>query len=406
MRLKSLPIFIFIVYAVLNFNTSQAQCSSGSPQSITETQTGAPDRLLNTYNFAKFNPSLGTLQAVDIHVTTSGVTMLQIINGDMFDNEFKKIRFRRVDEIDGPGFGTYTINDTTINFPDTTIGASQTPPPDDPPFPVNGDHSNEWWGKAKAPNNKVFDATIDPSFFSFYIGSGSIGLDYSIYPAFSAASYGSHVSLNYVTLATNLNISITYTYCPNSILPIGRVDFFAKAGDNNNVELNWTKANEENNIEYGIEMSTNGLDFSKIGTIQSQKPANSSTVVRYEYNYHIPSATNGKIFFRIKQTDALGRVQYSAIRSISTINKEISLTLYPNPASDKVILQFGSALKNRVQVDLINSIGQVVETAAISPSGAGSEILNFKNKHTPGVYFIRALDVVTKKQQVGRLIIK
>lgn len=406
MRLKTLLISILIVYAVLNFNSSQAQCSSGSPQSITETQTGAPDRLLSTYNFAKFNPSLGTLQAVNIHVTTSGVTMLQIINGDMFDNEFKKIKFRRVDEIDGPGFGTYTINDTTINFPDTIVGASQTPPPDDPPFPVNPDHSNEWWGKAKAPNNKVFDATIDPSFFSYYIGSGSVSLDYSIYPAFSAASYGSHVSLNYVTLATNLNISITYTYCPNSILPISKVDFFAKAGENNNVQLNWTKSNEENNIVYGIEMSTNGTDFSTIGTMQSQKPADASTVVRYEYDYHIPASANGKTYFRIKQTDALGRVQYSAIRSISSVNKDISLTLYPNPASDKVMLQFGSILKNRVQVDILNSIGQVVETTAISPSGTTSETLTFKNRHAPGVYFIRALDVVTRKQLVGRLIIK
>lgn len=406
MRLKFLPICILIVYAVLNLNKAQSQCSSGSPQTITETQTGAPDRLLNTYNFAKFNPSLGTLQGVDIHVTTSGVTMLQIINGDMFDNEFKKIKFRRVDEIDGPGFGTYTINDTTINFPDTTIGPSQTPPPDDPPFPVNGDHSNEWWGKAKAPNNKVFDASIDASFFSFYIGSGSVSLDYSIYPAFSAASYGSHVSLNYVTLATNLNISITYTYCPNSILPIGRIDFFAKARENNSVQLNWTKENEDNNIVYAIEMSTNGSDFSKIGTVQSQKPANASTVVRYEYEYNTPASVSGKLYFWIKQTDALGRIQYSAIRSVSCGYKEVSLTLFPNPASDKVMLKFGTVLKNRQQVDIINSIGQVLESSAITPSGGDNETLIFKNRYTPGVYFIRVIDVATRKQQIGRLIIK
>ena len=153
-------------------------------------------------------------------------------------------------------------------------------------------------------------------------------------------------------------------------------------------------------------MSANGLDFSSIGTMQSQKPASASTVVRYEYEYSLPASADGKLYFRIKQTDAAGSVQYSAIRSITAGNGKTSLTLFPNPASDRVTLQFGRPLKNKLHIEMINSIGQVVESTGITPAGTSSEILTFKNRHTSGVYFIRAVDAVTREQQVSRLIIK
>jgi hypothetical protein len=406
MRLKSLPVCILIVYAVLNFNKSYAQCSTGAPMTMTVSSGGgAPDRLFNTYNFQKFDPSLGTLIGVDIHVTTSGVTSLMIINGDTFDNLTKNITFKRMDEIEAPGLGAVTISDSTVNFPNATIGASYTTPTW-PPFEMNSDYTNVWSAMTDAPDNATFDASIDPAYFSDYSGSGAVSIDYNIYPTFSAVSSGAHVSINYVTLATNLDMTITYTYCSNSILPIGRIDFFAKAAENASVQLSWTKEHEDDDILYGIEMSANGLDFSAIGTMQSRKPASASTVVRYEYEYSIPAAANGKLYFRIRQTDATGKVQYSAIRSITAGNKAASLTLFPNPASDRVTLQFGAPPKNRLQADVINSIGQVVESGTVIPTGSSTTVLSFKNRHAPGVYFIRTIDAVTREQQVSRLIIR
>ena len=112
------------------------------------------------------------------------------------------------------------------------------------------------------------------------------------------------------------------------------------------------------------------------------------------------------MYFRIKQTDEAGRVQYSAIRSITAGNRGASLTLFPNPASDRVTLQFGTPPKNRLQADVINSIGQVVESGTVIPTGASTAVLSFKKRYAPGVYFIRTTDAVTREQQVSRLIIK
>jgi len=408
MRFKSLPVCILIIYTVLHLNTTQAQCSTGAPQTITVfMQGGSPDLLFNTYQFEKFNPSLGTLTGISFHATTSGTTVLQIINGDTFDNLTKKITFQRTDEIEGPGLGTITINDTTANYPDTAIRAGLVPPTGDlPPYEMNDDYSNVWTVWADAPDNKVFDTVIDPAYFSDYSGSGNVNIDYNIYPYFSALSAGKHTSKDYVTLATNLNMSITYTYCPNSVLPVGKLDFFARATENANVQLNWTKEHEGNNIVYEVEMSTNGQDFSPIGTMQSQKPAVASTIVRYEYEYNLPGSANGKLYFRIKQTDAAGKVQYSAIRSITTGSRGASPILFPNPATDHVTIQFGTAPKNRLRADVINSIGQVVERGTDIPAGTGTAQLRFKSRLASGVYFLRTIDAITGEQQVSKLVIR
>lgn len=403
MRLKSLTACILIVYTVFNFNTSYAQCSTGVPKTVSYTEGGAPDKLFNTYNFPKFNPGLGTLTGINIHLTTSGVTLLQIVNGDTFENLFKKIKFYRIDEIEAPGLGAVTVSDTIVNYPDAVVGASDTP---SPPFLVNEDNTNEWWGTAKAPNNKNFDISVDPAYFSDYSGSGGVSIDYNIYPTFSAASNSASVSLNYVTLATNLSMSITYTYCNNSVLPIGRLDFFAKAAENDSVQLSWTKEHEDNDVTYGIEVSVNGLDFFPVATMQSRKPASASAIAGYKYEYAIPATANGKLYFRIKQTDGAGRVQYSAIRSITTGSRGASLTFFPNPATDHVTLRFGTPPKNRLRADVINSIGQVVERGTDIPAGTGTAELRFKNRLASGVYFIRTIDAVTGGQQVSKLVIR
>jgi len=82
------------------------------------------------------------------------------------------------------------------------------------------------------------------------------------------------------------------------------------------------------------------------------------------------------------------------------------LALFPNPAEHEVTLQFKTPQKNNLQVDVINSIGQVVETAKINTNGSNAKSLVFKQKHAPGVYFVRSIDLTTKEQNVSRLVIK
>lgn len=407
MRLKSLHLYIIIVYALLNFNKSvNAQCSTGSPQTVTYTKTGSPISLYDTYNIPKFNPSLGTLIGINYNLSTSGFTMLNLINGDAFDNSFTMMEFNRKDRVTLPGVGTVVVSDTTITYPDTTLGASDNPTPM-PPYTVNSDGSNEWWGDAFAPDAKTYSTTIPAAAFATYTGSGTVSINYTIIPSFFALGIGSHYTLNYVTMATNINMSITYTYCANSVLPTGKLEFFAKAAESNNIVLSWTKENEENNILYGVEMSTTGVDFTAIGSMQSKLPDNPATVVKYMFDYERPAGVTGKLYFRVKQTDAAGKIKYTAIKWVDGKNElQTNLSLFPNPATNEVTLQFKMPQQNNIQVQLINSIGQVLQTSRLNLNGTSRETLLFNSRYTSGIYFLKVIDEKTKDQQVNRLIIK
>ncbi|MCC6289556.1 MAG: T9SS type A sorting domain-containing protein [Chitinophagaceae bacterium] len=407
MRLKSLHFYIVIVYALLNFNKSvNAQCATGSPKTVTYTKTGSPISLFDTYNMPKFNPSLGTLIGINYNLSTSGFTMLNLINGDSFDNSFSMMQFNRKDMVTLPGVGMITISDTTIFYPDVTLGASDNPTPM-PPYSVNGDGSNEWWGDAFAPDAKTYSTAIPAAAFATYTGTGTVSVNYDIIPFFFARGIGSHYTLNYVTMATNINMSITYTYCTNSVLSSGRLEFFAKASENDNIALSWTKENEENNILYGIEMSTTGVDFTAIGSMQSKKPENPATVVKYMFDYDRPAGVTGKLYFRVKQTDAAGKIRYTAIKWVDANHGlQTDISLFPNPATNEVTLQFRTAQQNTMQVQLVNSIGQVVQTSRLNLNGTSQGTMQFNSKYASGVYFLKVINEKTKDQQVSRLIIK
>lgn len=411
MRLKSLHFYIIIVYALLNLNKeAYGQCPPGSTlQTLAYNVAYPPATQYEKYYLPQFDPSLGTLIGVNFDLTTDGYTMLQLINGDPFPTTFTDIEFKRKDRITLPGRSPIVLHDSTVNYPDITLQASDNPTPA-PPYSQNGSGhpKNYWWGDAYTPPlGTEYHATIPANEFSNYTGDDDIEIIYGIYPQFTFFATGSHVSSAVVTMATNVNMTITYTYCTNSILPIDKLDFFAKTADGDNIALSWTKEYEDNNIIYGIEMSTNGLDFTTVGSMQSQKPEKASTIVKYEYDYKRPAGINSKLYFRVKQTDAEGKIRYSSIKWVDTKNElQAKFTLYPNPASNEVTLQFKTPQQNSIQVQLINSMGQTVQTTRINTAGSSLGSLRFNSKYAPGVYFIKAIDDKTKEQQVSRLIIK
>lgn len=408
MGLKLLRILL-IVYAVLNLNKSvNAQCPGGGPpQQIVHEISTSPDALIQDFTYPKFDPALGTLTGVQIDLTTSGFTMLQLVNGDGFANSFTDMEFRRRDRLSIPGMGINVFNDVTKTFPDMSLGASDSPTPF-PPYSINSDGSNEWWGDALIPDNVNHTTIVPSASFSNYIGtSGSVTMQYSIIAQFSALGVGSHYTMNVVTLATNITMKLTYTYCPQSVLANGKLEFNVTPKDNGNVMLSWTKENEENGIQYTPEISQNGIDFTALGAVASQTPANETTVVKYEFGYEKPAGVQGKLYFRVKQEQPNGTVSYTGIKAIDTYKaSETLLSAYPNPADKFVMLGFKKPQKQVLQAVMINSLGVVVERARIALNGGQTYQLNFSGKHPAGLYFLTVTDGGAGEFQTVRLFVR
>jgi hypothetical protein len=103
-----------------------------------------------------------------------------------------------------------------------------------------------------------------------------------------------------------------------------------------NVLLKWTTDSEWNNDYFEVEKSQDALHFSSLGTVQGQGTTNSPT----DYLFKDEQPVIGTNYYRLKQVDFDGTTTYSDIR---TVVLESSEMLYPNPASDILILQSAEA---------------------------------------------------------------
>ncbi|HRQ52062.1 MAG TPA: T9SS type A sorting domain-containing protein, partial [Agriterribacter sp.] len=280
---------------------------------------------------------------------------------------------------------------------------------------INADYSNYWGTIQAAPVHededgnatpRSFSQTIAPSDFGLFTGPGPLIYNYDVVASLLAQGIGGRYTQRIVTLNTQVTVSTTYTYCPMSILPEGKLTFSARKTDNSTIALSWIKEREENGITYMPEVSFNGYDFSSIGAMESRQPASAGTVVKYEFDYAVPKSAGSKLYFRLKQTDARGKVQYSAITSVTVGNiQELALAVFPNPADRQINLQFSSIQKHNLQADLINSVGQIVERNQIAP-GVQQYVLSFTKKHQPGIYFIQVTNTATRARYTSRLMIR
>lgn len=422
MRLKILRICFVIVIALLNWNqVSLAQCAGGKPlQTVTYTSTNYLGSLTDSIYFPyKFNPAMGTLMGADMSISTLGYALLEVIN-DVGAAITYKITYYRTDYINGPGLGAGLMLDTTVVFNGINIGASDNPAvaTSNPPWMSNGpnaDYSNYWGTIQAAPvytdtdgdHPRTFNVSIDPSDFGQFTGTDPLIYYYDVIASLLAQGVGGRYTQRIVTLNTEVTISTTYTYCPMDILPEGKLTFSARKTDNSNIALNWIKDNEQSGITYIPEMSVDGYNFSSIGIMQSQQPEQSSTVVKYEMDYAVPKSVNGKLYFRLKETNANGQIRYSAIKTVAIENiPELALAIYPNPAETRINLQFSAVQNHNLQAELINSIGQIVEKSILISNSSQHYTMNFSQKHQSGIYFIRVTNPVNKTQYSSRLVIR
>ncbi|RYY77638.1 MAG: lamin tail domain-containing protein, partial [Moraxellaceae bacterium] len=93
------------------------------------------------------------------------------------------------------------------------------------------------------------------------------------------------------------------------------------------IEVSWSNATEENVINYAIERSVDGLNFSQAGTLAARLNNNN----RADYSFVDVAPNTGDNFYRIKAVENTGKVVYSAVVRINLAKKGAGLNVYPNP---------------------------------------------------------------------------
>ncbi len=149
------------------------------------------------------------------------------------------------------------------------------------------------------------------------------------------------------------------TITVSGLVPLNLLSFDAYKIEQT-VQLKWKTENEINTSHFEIERSSNGVDFEKIGKVNS---FNSSGTNNYSYQDIKP--LKGMNFYRLKQIDIDGRFTYSNIKKVMFETFGDAVNIYPNPA--KEYIQFDYAGKQKtVLVNLFDAQGRLIKTTTLA----------------------------------------
>jgi len=188
--------------------------------------------------------------------------------------------------------------------------------------------------------------------------------------------YSGTYTLEIVTDGSNQVLRLTLT----SALPVELLYFEAQANANI-VRLEWQTASEVNNDYFTIEKSKEGTNWREV--IQVNGAGTSSKPI----NYHAidDNPIIGQSYYRLKQTDLDGRIEYSSTEVVN-INQEENedLLLYPNPSTQnqEFIISSSNINLDKAKVMVYNSLGQKVRV------NRNGNSFKPENRLSAGMYFI------------------
>lgn len=140
-----------------------------------------------------------------------------------------------------------------------------------------------------------------------------------------------------------------------TVLPIELLNFTANYNGKNAVDLIWQTATETNNDFFTVERSKDGVQFQNVITLDG---AGNSTQLNY-YSTTDSSPLEATSYYRLKQTDYDGKQSYSNLVSV-TIKENLVKNIYPNPANEKLFIEFRNDMNTAFDLKIVNSVGQTL----------------------------------------------
>lgn len=184
------------------------------------------------------------------------------------------------------------------------------------------------------------------------------------------------------TTAFNINWMEFSMTVANSPTPVKFVYFNAQC-ENGGANLKWKTAAEENSFRFSVQKSTDGANWSEIGTVAAAGQATE------EKNYAFTDKTTGQGFYRIVEYDYNGQTTMSTIVK-SSCSAKTEISLYPNPSSGNVALSVAQQQRTSLSVEVIDSRGVLVQKKTLQlPAGASSIPLSMDN-YADGIYTVIA----------------
>ena len=161
--------------------------------------------------------------------------------------------------------------------------------------------------------------------------------------------------------------------------------------------LNWMTENDNNGNQYFIEKSVDGSHFIDIATMDAKDFRGGM----YNWVDHFPADEYS--YYRVKNIEANGTVEYSAIVTVKTsVKVNQPITVFPNPATPNDFnLKLTGQPDGNYQVQLFNAAGNVLMRKTFNkPAGVSSQKLPVNQNLSPGIYHLEIIKPTGDSQTI------
>jgi pectate lyase len=130
--------------------------------------------------------------------------------------------------------------------------------------------------------------------------------------------------------------------------------------------VSWSTANEINTAVFELQRSLDGNRFATIAVVQAKNSAGIN-----QYSLNDAALPIGTTYYRVKQVDTDGAFTYSKTVSV-TKRSDAAISLYPNPANNKLTIRHGRATSAFIQI--VGADGRVHQSIKAVSGSVATEL--------------------------------
>jgi trimeric autotransporter adhesin len=151
--------------------------------------------------------------------------------------------------------------------------------------------------------------------------------------------------------------------------------------------LFWNTSKEDEPVHFDIEKSSDGINFTKIGTLNSY--ANYTSEVNY-YSFSDPAVFSGKTWYRIVMLSNKGAKKYSRTIQLSNEQIDFGLRNIINPFGNQLAFEVITTNNAKIDVSIIDLFGKTIKHKNYTVySGVNSLSIENTQALNPGIYILQ-----------------
>jgi hypothetical protein len=219
--------------------------------------------------------------------------------------------------------------------------------------------------------------------------TNSMAGDYTleIYYSLNGNPTGAGCSQTRMDNNNNNNYTANYT-----ILGVAALNFSGISASeyDNNIKVRWGVQSDLDIAKYEVQKSENGLIFTTMATVNSNKTTGQNLYFVIDNNPLI-----GSNYYRVKIIFDNNTVSISKVIRVYFGRVNNSLFIYPNPTGSELTIRFAAVAKGNYQMSVFNNNGQRITTQPILHDGVDKTIkINLPSNLSRGIYRLFMIDKV------------